>query len=108
MPSTSGDAQSFYYAPEKRDDIATVRVRLPRSDAKVFFEGQPTQQQGTDRLFQSPPLEKGKSYKYDVKVQWTENDKPVEQTLTLDVQPGTRQGVTVFGQSKGTTLNITK
>ena len=100
MPGTSGDVQSFYYAPERRDDIATVRVRVPRSDAKVFFEDQPTQQQGMDRLFQSPPLEKGKSFKYDVKATWMENGREVKHDKKVDVRPG--QMVTVnFGSGQG-------
>jgi uncharacterized protein (TIGR03000 family) len=100
MPSQSGDVQSFYYAPERRDDIATVRVRLPRSDAKVFFEGQPTQQQGTDRLFQSPPLEKGKSYKYDVKATWMENGREVTREKKVDVRPG-QMAMVNFGSGQG-------
>jgi uncharacterized protein (TIGR03000 family) len=94
-------------APLADPSTATFTLNVPEG-AYVWVQGQQTRQSGTVREFVSPPLKPGQTYKYDVKVQWTENDKPVEQTLTLDVQAGDRQGATVFGQSKGTNLNVTR
>jgi uncharacterized protein (TIGR03000 family) len=45
---------------------------------------------GPDRLFRSPSLEPGKTYRYDVTARWTENGKPVEVTRAVNVQAGQR------------------
>jgi uncharacterized protein (TIGR03000 family) len=72
---------------------ALIEVRVPDSNAQVWFDGDATQQQGTDRLFTSPPLQPGKRYHYDVKAKWTQGDRTVERTRTVHIQPG--QHVTV-------------
>jgi uncharacterized protein (TIGR03000 family) len=66
---------------------ALIEVRVPQ-DAQVWFDGDPTQQRGTDRLFSSPPLEPGKRYHYDVKARWHDGDRAVEKTRTVHVEAG--------------------
>jgi uncharacterized protein (TIGR03000 family) len=66
---------------------ADVEVRVP-SDAVLWFEGVRMKQTGSQRSFISPPLQPGKEYKYNVRIQWTENGQPVEQTRTIIVRAG--------------------
>jgi len=90
--------QSFYAGPNP-STIASMRVLVPRADTQVFFDNNQTQQQGMDRLFQSPALEQGRTYTYTVKARWMDQGgQPVERTRQVMVQPG--QQVTVdFNQA---------
>jgi uncharacterized protein (TIGR03000 family) len=81
----------------RSNNAASLRVILPAPDAKVWVEGQETRQRGTDRVFISPPLERGKSYNYTVKAQWNQDGRQVERQKTVPVQAG-RQAVANFRQ----------
>ena len=48
---------------------ATVAVTLP-ADAKLTFDGQATRSTSAHRLFITPPLEEGKSFRYSVKAEF--------------------------------------
>jgi uncharacterized protein (TIGR03000 family) len=64
-----------------------IRVIVPRPDARVTFEGEPTRQMGFDRLYISPPLEPGQKYAYTIKATWQDtNGKQVNKTDTLHVR----------------------
>jgi uncharacterized protein (TIGR03000 family) len=80
--------QSFY--PEAKN--ANVTVIVPHADAEVWFNSQATTQRGTQRYFQTPPLEFG-NYTYTVRARWMDNGQPVEQQRQVQVQGG--QDVTV-------------
>lgn len=81
---------SAYYNPGQPS--ATVEVRVP-GDAKVWFDGTATTMSGDDRIFQTPALDAGKTYHYDVKAQWMKDGKPVEKTLTITVAAVDRKSV---------------
>jgi uncharacterized protein (TIGR03000 family) len=66
-----------------------ITVVVP-ADAEVFFDGNPTSQAGTERLFISPPLAVGKKYHYDVRARWREGGRAVEQTRKVEVSGGGR------------------
>jgi len=85
--------QSYYSGPGTSLQPVTVSVFVPVPDAQVWFQNSLTQQQGTERVFQSAPLETGSTYIYTVKARWNENGRPVEQERQVNVQPG--QSVTV-------------
>jgi uncharacterized protein (TIGR03000 family) len=54
-------------------------------------DGVPTEQLGTDRLFRSPPLEKGGEYVYTLRARWIEGSgQTVEQTQQVRVHCGER------------------
>jgi uncharacterized protein (TIGR03000 family) len=86
--------QAFYpsVAPPAADNpanVATVDVILPTDDAELTFEGQPTKQTGKQRAFQTPPLEPGQRYVYDVHAKWTGADgKPVDEPRKVRVKAG--------------------
>jgi uncharacterized protein (TIGR03000 family) len=89
------DTQSFYppdaeTAPRPGEaNRALVSVHLP-SDAGLWFQGTQMPLTGSERVFRSPPLALGKSYRYDVTARWTENGRPVEKNRSISVQAGQR------------------
>jgi len=54
--------------------------------AKVSFGSRATQQDGSVRLFESPPLTPGREYVYDVTAQWREDGKDATQTRHVAVR----------------------
>jgi uncharacterized protein (TIGR03000 family) len=66
---------------------AMVTVVVP-PDAKVFFDGRPTTQGGSERLFQTPVLPYGRRFSYQVTARWNENGKSIEQTREIQVSAG--------------------
>jgi uncharacterized protein (TIGR03000 family) len=78
--------------PESREAPAQIEVRVP-AGAEVWFGGSKTRRTGTVRLFESPPLEPGKWFSYDVKARWTEGGKEVEQTRKVSIAAGFRSAV---------------
>jgi uncharacterized protein (TIGR03000 family) len=75
---------------------AVVSVHVP-AEAQVWFDGSETQQAGTDRTFQSPPLTPGKTFHYTVRARWTDGGKAFEQFQMVTVQAG-RQSQIRFPQ----------
>jgi uncharacterized protein (TIGR03000 family) len=61
---------------------------VPDPNARVFFDDAPTQQQGTDRVFTTPPLDPNKTYSYTVRATWTENGREINRSKDVRVQPG--------------------
>jgi uncharacterized protein (TIGR03000 family) len=89
-----GDSPAAAPAPPPTDTSvagrrAVVQVEVP-ADATVWFNGTQTKQGGTMRTYQTPALESGYPYYYDVKARWEANGKPVEQTRRIEVYPGGR------------------
>jgi uncharacterized protein (TIGR03000 family) len=72
---------------------ARIEVRVP-DGAELWFNGAKTRQTGAVRVFESPPLEPGARYAYDVKARWTEDGRPVEKTYHVPVTAGERSSVT--------------
>jgi uncharacterized protein (TIGR03000 family) len=62
-------------------------LRVP-GDAKVWFDGSPTNQTGTMRSFESPPVAVGRDYVYDIRMQWKPNGKNITQTRRVNVHAG--------------------
>jgi uncharacterized protein (TIGR03000 family) len=80
------------------DQPATVEVVAP-ADAVVTFDGHPTSQASTHRIFETPPLAKGKSYYYTVEATFEQNGKRVTKRRRVEVFAGGRT-LTVFSESK--------
>jgi len=70
------------------NDYANVRVILPDSQARVWFDGSATRQTGTDRLFNTPSLTMGSTYNYQVRATWIRDGREVTQERTVTVTPG--------------------
>ncbi len=65
-----------------------LSVKVPQPAAEVFVDGKKTAQTGTDRIFESPPLEAGKSFKYTVTARWVERGQVVEVSREVTGTPG--------------------
>jgi uncharacterized protein (TIGR03000 family) len=65
-----------------------LSVQVPQPAAEVFVDGKKTAQTGTDRTFESPPLEAGKSYRYTVTARWVEGGQVVEAKKEVTGTPG--------------------
>lgn len=76
-------------APAQGSDRASIEIRVP-ADADLWFDGYRSKQTGPVRRFSTPPLKPGESYAYDIRVRWTVDGAPVEQTRTVAVRPGER------------------
>jgi uncharacterized protein (TIGR03000 family) len=67
---------------------ALIDVFLP-ADATLTFQGVPTDETGPARAFQSPPLESGRSYRYDIRAAWKREDgQQVSRNRRLTVRAG--------------------
>ena len=64
-----------------------INLRVP-ADAKIWFEGTQTGQTGTFRNFVSPPLEGGRDYAYQIRIQWKRDGNDVSQTRQITVHAG--------------------
>jgi uncharacterized protein (TIGR03000 family) len=69
------------------DTKAHVRLIVP-ANADVWFDADNTSQTGGVREYVSPPLTPGKNYAYQVRVRWTEDGRPVDQTRKVTVRAG--------------------
>lgn len=68
--------------------VLYLSVKVSQPAAEVFVEGVKTAMSGTDRLFESPPLEPGKVYAYDITARWIEGGATVERKKTVKGKPG--------------------
>jgi len=100
-PSTS-----FYYDPALQttnDGSARIRVILPDSSARVMFDGHATQQVGTDRIFQTPPLSRDATNSYRIRATWMQNGREMSRERVVNVTPG-QMSVVDFNQADSQTL----
>jgi uncharacterized protein (TIGR03000 family) len=67
-----------------QDGRVHLLLHVP-AGAKVWFDGEPTRQTGSNREFVSPPLRPGKQYSYEVHVRWTAGDRTVDRRRTVPV-----------------------
>jgi uncharacterized protein (TIGR03000 family) len=93
-PTFTGDSPAAAPAPAPTDTSvagrsALVQVGVP-ADATVWFNGEQMKQGGTMRTYETPALDSGYTYRYDVKARWEQNGKPVERTQRIEVYPGGR------------------
>jgi uncharacterized protein (TIGR03000 family) len=71
------------------DNTAVITVVVP-ADAQVWFGNSATSQTGTVRNFQSPPLNPGRRYVYEVRAKWREDGQEVTKARQVDVWAGAR------------------
>ena len=101
-PDTYGaytEGPGFFYtggvrpasAPEEQ--VAYIHVRVSPAHAEISFQGSKTTQIGTSRLYESPPLNQGQNYEYDIRVSWNNNGQVVTQDRKVFVRAGDRLSV---------------
>ena len=67
---------------------AQIEVRLPVADASVTLNGNPTSSTGAQRLFNTPALEAGYAYSYQIAATWMQGGETVRVERTIQVAPG--------------------
>jgi uncharacterized protein (TIGR03000 family) len=89
-PAQYYDPPTQYYAPPAPvvNDYANVRVIVPDPQARVWFDGNGTSQGGADRLFHTPSLTMGSTYKYQIRASWMQGGREVTQERSVSVTPG--------------------
>jgi uncharacterized protein (TIGR03000 family) len=65
-----------------------LSVKVPLAGAEVFVDGVKTAQTGTDRVFESPPLESGKEFRYELTARWVEQGVTREAKRVVTGTPG--------------------
>jgi uncharacterized protein (TIGR03000 family) len=80
-PAERGGRESMAPAP------ATIVVELP-ADAKLLIDDTTTTSTGANRVFQSPELNPGKTYRYTLTAEVVRNSKPVKIEQVVEVKAG--------------------
>src|SRR5262245_2605211 len=78
-----GTIREVCYSWPNETKGAIVRVVVPHPEAKVWFDGAATKSNGTERIFESAPLEKAGTY--TIKTSWTENGKTMDRQRNVNV-----------------------
>jgi uncharacterized protein (TIGR03000 family) len=75
--------------PAPKAQPAILVVHLPEAEARLEIDGAPTRLKGTERRFESPPLEPGKSYSYTLIAFWEPNNyTKITRTRKASVRAG--------------------
>ena len=99
-PAIYPDQQQGAYAnlgaqaptPSRDENTAMIAVRVPQN-AEIWFDGHQTSRTGTVRQFETPPLQPGEEYGYDVRARWNENGRQIDRTRHVTVHAGDRFGL---------------
>jgi uncharacterized protein (TIGR03000 family) len=78
---------------------ARVEVTLPHPDADVWLNGTAVRGSGATRGFESPELEAGKTYQYEVVARWQQDGRERAESRTVTVAAG-QTAVADFTQGK--------
>jgi uncharacterized protein (TIGR03000 family) len=73
--------------PVAEEGAAQIVILVP-AEAEVYFDGTPTTETGTRRVFTTPALQAGRDFHYSVRAVWTADGKPVQQTRKVAVKAG--------------------
>jgi uncharacterized protein (TIGR03000 family) len=96
-PTPDASGKYYYYTPKAgvpvQETTALIEVKLPASDADLWFEGVRTTGTGTVRQFLSPPLVIGRKYRYEILALWQEGRREVKQSRFVTVEAGDRKTV---------------
>jgi len=103
-PGDSSSRLSFFQSGDTNDggpaiqtNAARIRVTLPDPQARVWVDGQQTSSTGMVRMFHTPELTSGGSYR--IKVSWMEGGREVTKERTCAVNPGQTASLD-FGQGR--------
>lgn len=80
------------------DNRAHVLIRTPTPDTEVWIEDEKMTETGRTREYQSPILEGGKNYTYEMKARWKENGTEYAQTRKFPVHANDRV-IVIFGKT---------
>jgi uncharacterized protein (TIGR03000 family) len=93
-PSSFGSYSGSYYAAypsstaeSSKERSAVINLRVP-SDAKVWFDQSQMKQTGTMRSFESPLLDVGSEYAYQIRIQVKRDGKDITETRRITLRAG--------------------
>jgi uncharacterized protein (TIGR03000 family) len=81
------DARPYAPVTPPSTDTAQVTVRVP-PDAQVWFDDRLTKSTGAVREFETPPMNSGGQYSYQIKAAWKQDGRETTQTQRVQVTPG--------------------
>jgi uncharacterized protein (TIGR03000 family) len=87
--------QASYPPTAANGRTALITVRVP-AGAEVWFDGEKSDQKGTERSFRTKPLQADTINTVEVKASWKENDKPVERTRKVRVMAGDEVSISLM------------
>ena len=70
------------------DPMIRLNVKLADPSADVWIEKTAMKQQGTERVYDSPPLQKDGTYKYELLARWKDNGRERAESRTVTAKPG--------------------
>ena len=85
------DKKDLLLPPEGRriGNWATIVLQVP-ADARIFIDGQEMTSKATRRVYQTPILEPGETYYYDVRAEVVRNGKTITENRRVILNPGQR------------------
>lgn len=85
----SGFAAVIALMPRDRAPLAAARLTVfVPEDAEIFFDGEATMQRGRVRHYDTPALEVGKTYAYEVRARWQKDGKTIERSRKVSMTGG--------------------
>lgn len=84
---------------------ARLIVELPE-DAKLYVDGHPTRSTSSRRVFQSPPLEPGKTYYYDLTAEVERDGQPIRVTGRVVIRAGEQVRATLAEPVQGASFVV--
>jgi uncharacterized protein (TIGR03000 family) len=78
--------------PAQIDNTSHISVSAP-ANAEIWIDGTKTTSTGSVRNYQSPALEPGTRYAYEVEARWNENGQEMKQTQRVAVTAGAHVSV---------------
>jgi uncharacterized protein (TIGR03000 family) len=75
--------QGYGQAQVSDPNAASFVVRVPDPNAEIWFQNYKTQQRGMVREYESPALNPGTTYTFQMRARWMQNGRPVEKPRTF-------------------------
>ncbi len=87
-PGQEPAPQRLLRTPLSNAKCARVELALPHPDADVWLNATAMKGTGTERAFESPELETGKTYQYEVVARWQQDGREKAESRTITVAAG--------------------
>jgi len=85
-------------APKKDGGMVRARIRVVvPEDARLFVDGQLMKTSSPVRVFQTPELDPGQTYFYDLRVEITRNERTISDEQRIVIRPGQEAEVSFAG-----------
>ena len=86
--STASSVQVISGDPATTTPVIRVCVKIADAGADRWIEKTAMAQKGTERTFESPALEVGKTYRYELLARWSADGRDHAETRVISAKPG--------------------